>query len=189
MPHGACCHAQCSIPAILISSPASRLRPKPPPLVGGGGMCSKQPCNAELPLTLMDSWITPTDLFFVRHHHPVPAVDAASFRLLVSAPGVPPTSFSLLELQSKFKHHTVAATLQCGGNRRGGMSKRGPSFGFFHSLARSFRILRSLSVSNAVGSAGGLFGSPAYYPPRAGRRWLQIPVFNRVGTPTPTARS
>jgi len=55
----------------------------------------------------MDSWITPTDLFFVRHHHPVPAVDPKEFRLHVNAPGVPPTSFSLHDLQTKFKHHTV----------------------------------------------------------------------------------
>jgi hypothetical protein len=34
---------------------------------------STKPANAELPADLlMDSWITPNDLFFIRHHHPVP---------------------------------------------------------------------------------------------------------------------
>lgn len=58
-------------------------------------------------MTLLDSWVTPAELFFVRHHHPVPHINPEEYRLVVKGPGVEPASFSLEELRSKFKEHTV----------------------------------------------------------------------------------
>ena len=43
---------------------------------------SRVPLNAETPLArLVESWITPNDLFYVRSHAPVPNVDVDAFRL------------------------------------------------------------------------------------------------------------
>ena len=64
------------------------------------------------------SWITPADLFFVRSHFPVPAVDAASWRLEVSGLVARPLSLSLTELRALPSVET-AHTLECAGNGRG----------------------------------------------------------------------
>lgn len=77
-----------------------------------------KPFNAECPPALMsDSWVTPAELWFVRHHHPVPDIDADEYRLVVQTPKGK-VSFSLSELQSYFPKRTVTTTIQCGGNRR-----------------------------------------------------------------------
>jgi len=94
-----------------------------------------KPVNAEIPPSLlMDSWITPNDIWYVRHHHPVPvaAIDASSSPLqlglevclggkLQEARG---KVLTLADLQSPtlFEKKTVVATMQCGGNRRSGLN-------------------------------------------------------------------
>lgn len=50
---------------------------------------SSMPFNAEPPPELlMESFITPNDLFFVRNHLPVPDVDADTYRLKISGIGI-----------------------------------------------------------------------------------------------------
>ncbi|TMW55782.1 hypothetical protein Poli38472_010664 [Pythium oligandrum] len=87
---------------------------------------SSMPFNAEPPPELlMESFITPNELFFVRNHLPVPDVDVENYRLKISGLGImkgKEISFTMDELKSKFKHHTVATTIQCAGNRRAEMS-------------------------------------------------------------------
>jgi sulfite oxidase len=37
---------------------------------------SYAPCNAETPVKeIVDNWITPNDIYFIRSHHPVPVID------------------------------------------------------------------------------------------------------------------
>ncbi|QDZ17568.1 sulfite oxidase [Chloropicon primus] len=88
-----------------------------------------KPVNAEIPPSLlMDSWITPNDLWYVRHHHPVPVEhiegrDKLSLELGVSLGGSHTTQvLSLQDLKEKFEKKKVVATMQCGGNRRGGLN-------------------------------------------------------------------
>ncbi|CAI5743922.1 unnamed protein product [Peronospora destructor] len=85
---------------------------------------SNMPFNAEPPAELlMESFITPNGLFFVRNHLPVPEVDIGNFTLKVSGLGIDKDmEFTLDDLKSKFKHHTVTTTVQCAGNRRAEMS-------------------------------------------------------------------
>lgn len=61
---------------------------------------------------------TPTELFFVRNHGTVPCIDSASYRLEVDGLVGRALSLSLRDLQTRFPRVTVAATLQCAGNRR-----------------------------------------------------------------------
>ncbi|KAE8892472.1 Sulfite oxidase [Phytophthora fragariae] len=87
---------------------------------------SSMPFNAEPPPELlMQSFITPNDLFFVRNHLPVPDVDVENFTLKISGLGIAKdkqVEFTLDDLKRKFKHHTVTTTIQCAGNRRAEMS-------------------------------------------------------------------
>jgi len=88
---------------------------------------STHPCNAEVPAALLtESYLTPTDLWYIRHHHPVPDLKGqeAAFRLSVDAlaAGGKVLSLSLAQLRA-LPQHEVLVTLQCSGNRRGDMNK------------------------------------------------------------------
>jgi sulfite oxidase len=77
------------------------------------------PHNAEPSLgTLVQSWITPNDRFYVRSHAPVPKIDVNNFRLSVEGLVEKPFEISLAQLQSDFQKQTVVATMTCAGNRR-----------------------------------------------------------------------
>lgn len=84
---------------------------------------SKKPFNAEPPSEmLVDNFLTPNELFYVRNHLPVPDIDVKKYSLEVqgSRKGV---AFSFADLQKRFKKKTVAAVVQCAGNRRSEMVK------------------------------------------------------------------
>jgi len=77
------------------------------------------PFNAGPPPKLLNqSYITPTDLFFVRSHGDVPEVDVHSYRLEITGRVLRSLSLSLGEIQNNFERVNVSATLQCAGNRR-----------------------------------------------------------------------
>ncbi|XP_078577676.1 sulfite oxidase-like [Branchiostoma floridae x Branchiostoma japonicum] len=83
---------------------------------------SKKPFNAEPPQELLvDNYITPNELFFVRNHLPVPQVDMNKYVLTVGGEGLKKHSFTLDDLKEKFKHRKMVATIQCAGNRRSNM--------------------------------------------------------------------
>jgi len=99
---------------------------------------ASKPFNAETPgQLLVDQFITPNDLFYVRNHLPVPqsaVADATAVktngrsasrsRADVEVTGVGlrrPMSLSVADLQRKFTTHTVTTTMQCAGNRRSNM--------------------------------------------------------------------
>src|SRR5947209_6036537 len=79
----------------------------------------EHPFNAEPPGDLLrQSFLTPQEHFFVRTHGSIPAVDPASYRLLITGLVQRKLAISLDELRSMAPAHTVTATLQCAGNRR-----------------------------------------------------------------------
>jgi sulfite oxidase len=78
-----------------------------------------KPCNAETPEQALGPYVTPTEKFYVRNHLWVPNVtDPDSYRLTIELPDGEEASYSLEDLRTKFKQHTITATLQCSGNRR-----------------------------------------------------------------------
>ena len=81
---------------------------------------TQQPCNASCPNELiLDNWITPNSLWYVRNHHPVPKVDLDKYELSVMLPNMPcPVVYHLGNLRSEFRKHQLTATMACGGNRR-----------------------------------------------------------------------
>jgi len=85
--------------------------------------------NAEPPLKdLIESWITPNDLFYIRSHAPVPQIDTKSFRLKVKGLVNKELELSLEELAAMQQHEAVA-TMTCAGNRRYEHSRISPISG------------------------------------------------------------
>lgn len=85
---------------------------------------SAKPFNAEPPLELLgENYITPTDIFFVRNHLPVPHLNEKDYKLELSGENMKKVTFSLNDLKTKFKKHTITATMQCAGNRRSEMNQ------------------------------------------------------------------
>ncbi len=76
------------------------------------------PFNAGPPPELATaSFLTPNDLFFVRNHGDVPEIDPHTFHLTIEGRVQKPFRISLEELR-RLPKVTLAATLQCAGNRR-----------------------------------------------------------------------
>lgn len=88
---------------------------------------SDTPMNAEVPVHILTkSYVTPTSLFYIRHHHPVPYLTEKQindYRLKVDltkyGKGVLELSVDDLKTMPKTE---VTVTLQCSGNRRSGFN-------------------------------------------------------------------
>src|SRR5687767_4510834 len=78
---------------------------------------SLRPPDFETPVSLLNTFITPNDAFYVRSHMPIPQVDAASFALKVGGEVNSPLTLSVDEIR-KLPAHTVTVTLECAGNGR-----------------------------------------------------------------------
>jgi len=84
---------------------------------------SAQPMNAEVPERLLTrSYLTPSYLFYMRHHHPVPYLSKKqieNYRLEIdlSEHGKGIVRLSMDDLKSMPKEEIIA-TMQCSGNRR-----------------------------------------------------------------------
>jgi sulfite oxidase len=77
------------------------------------------PLNAGAPLErLPRSFLTPTELFFVRTHGSLPSLERDTYRLNIAGLVRHPLELSLLDLLKQFEQHTLTATLVCAGSRR-----------------------------------------------------------------------
>lgn len=84
---------------------------------------SIKPLFAEPKSTsLVENFITPTNLLFVRNHLPVPMIDI-TYSLKVCGVGINEHIFTFMDIKEKFPKHTVLATMECAGNRRSEMNK------------------------------------------------------------------
>ena len=81
-----------------------------------------RPVNAETPAHLLDDRLTPPDKLFVRNNGIPPRqsdIDPSTWTLTIEGEGVNrATSFTLAELQSRFRNYSYQLTLECGGNGR-----------------------------------------------------------------------
>lgn len=83
---------------------------------------TSKPCNAESPASALASFLTPTELFYVRNHLWVPDADEKSHVLTVELPDGTEKEYTLSDLKARFRPFSMTATLQCAGNRRKHMS-------------------------------------------------------------------
>ncbi len=82
-------------------------------------VCQEEPFNAGPPAArLLRTVVTPTDLFFVRSHAPVPRIDVQRFRLTVEGLVERALSLTVDDLRRNFSWVSLEATLVCAGNRR-----------------------------------------------------------------------
>jgi sulfite oxidase len=78
---------------------------------------SIRPEDLETPVSLLNTWITPNDLFYVRHHMYAAKVDVNEWKLTVGGEVQNPITLTLDELKREPKH-AVTVTLECAGNGR-----------------------------------------------------------------------
>ncbi|KAI1474164.1 Oxidoreductase, molybdopterin-binding domain-containing protein [Daldinia eschscholtzii] len=88
---------------------------------------TQKPCNAETPgQELAESFLTPNEVFYVRNHMWVPVVEnteAEDYTITVELPDGDVKTYSIKDLKTRFKQHTITAVLQCSGNRRSDMTR------------------------------------------------------------------
>src|SRR5438477_432419 len=77
----------------------------------------KEPTNLETPFDQVDSYLTPTGLFYIRSHFPVPKLEIASYQLRIDGAVRNPFSLSYQQLRD-MPSETRVATLECAGNSR-----------------------------------------------------------------------
>jgi DMSO/TMAO reductase YedYZ molybdopterin-dependent catalytic subunit len=75
------------------------------------------PVNLETPLGKVGSYLTPTELFYVRSHFEAPEIDSTEYRLRIDGAVEHPMSFTYAELKG-MPSETRVATLECAGNGR-----------------------------------------------------------------------
>jgi DMSO/TMAO reductase YedYZ molybdopterin-dependent catalytic subunit len=81
---------------------------------------SLRPEDLETPVGLLNTWITPNDLFYVRHHTNAARIDAQAakdWKVEVGGEVERPMAITLDELK-KMPKATVTVTLECAGNGR-----------------------------------------------------------------------
>ena len=81
----------------------------------------ESPLNAETPLDFLEDFITPTPLFYLRNHFPVPDTRADSWHLVVDGEVERPLTLSYSELVS-LPEQDLTVTIECAGNGRSSFS-------------------------------------------------------------------
>src|SRR6266571_1567262 len=86
-------------------------------LIEGQIVHGEDPLNLEMLFSTLNSSITPTKLFYVRSHFPIPAIDGDSWWLHVGGEVEKPFAMNYEDLR-KLESLTVPVTLECAGNNR-----------------------------------------------------------------------
>jgi len=90
---------------------------------GGKIVRSEEPLNLEMPFENLDGFITPTKLFYVRTHFPIPKIDKNEWRLRVEGEVEKPFEINYDEL-TKLESKKVPVTLECAGNNRNFLERK-----------------------------------------------------------------
>jgi DMSO/TMAO reductase YedYZ molybdopterin-dependent catalytic subunit len=80
-------------------------------------MRQRDPRNLETPVHEVDSFLTPTELFYIRSHFPVPKLNLGSYELRIDGAVRNPLCLSYQEL-CDMPSETRVAVLECAGNNR-----------------------------------------------------------------------
>jgi DMSO/TMAO reductase YedYZ molybdopterin-dependent catalytic subunit len=78
---------------------------------------SEEPLNLEMPFETVESFITPTQSFYVRTHFPIPKIDRDAWWLHVEGEVEKPFAINYEELVN-LESLTAPVTLECAGNNR-----------------------------------------------------------------------
>jgi sulfite oxidase len=122
---------------------------------------SEEYITREMPVSFLDSWITPTEHFFVRNNEHMPQVNLADWKLSITGEVARPMTLTMADLL-KIEPRRVTNTLECAGNgraffepriagvpwTRGGVGNavfRGPSLGALLRLAGAKETARHVA--------------------------------------------
>jgi len=86
-------------------------------LFGGLIIRQKEPRNLETPFEQIESYLTPTELFYIRSHFQAPNIDVTSYRLHIDGAVRTPCALTYQELRD-MPAETRVAVLECAGNGR-----------------------------------------------------------------------
>ena len=75
------------------------------------------PFVGETPINAIQSWVTPTALYYARSHFDYPSIDPAEWSLVVDGEVSNPSTLSMSDILS-LPAHTVPVTMECAGNNR-----------------------------------------------------------------------
>ena len=138
----------------------------------------QEPYNAEPPLAALAGHpVTAVDTFYSRNHGPVPDADPLAWRLRVDGLVDRPAELSLADLRARFPARTVAATLQCAGNRRAGLVavRDIPGEDPWRGGATSTGVWTGVALGDVLAAAG--------LQPDARHVWFQAPDVSRIPDP------
>lgn len=82
-------------------------------------------CAEPPPSLLIESFVTPVELFYVRNHLPVPELDAESYALELATEELTRKTLKFEDIK-KYPKHTITSVVMCGGNRRSEMTLEKP---------------------------------------------------------------
>jgi DMSO/TMAO reductase YedYZ molybdopterin-dependent catalytic subunit len=77
----------------------------------------KEPPNLEMPFRALDSFVTPSERFYVRCHFPIPKINERDWRLKVEGKVARPFEVTMDDLR-QMPTQTITVTLECAGNSR-----------------------------------------------------------------------
>lgn len=78
---------------------------------------SARPQDFETPVALLDSWLTPNELFYVRSHLYTPSIDLATWNVTIDGEIDRPQVLTMADLR-RLPSVSLAVTLECAGNGR-----------------------------------------------------------------------
>jgi len=78
---------------------------------------SEEYITREMPVSFFDSWITPTEHFFVRNNEHMPQIEPSEWKLSITGEVGRPMTLNMEELL-KFELRSVTNALECAGNGR-----------------------------------------------------------------------
>jgi len=77
----------------------------------------KEPPNLEMPVSALESFVTPNERFYIRCHFPIPKINERDWRLKVEGKVARSFEVTMDDLR-QMPTHTITATLECAGNSR-----------------------------------------------------------------------
>ena len=115
-------------------------------------LVSDEPFCTETPLTSLDSWVTPTELFYSRSHFPeMPSADQSSWRLDVGGAVLSPESLSYDDVRA-LPSVEAAVTLECAGNSRSYVAPPAEGLQFRHGAVGT-AIWKGVRVADILAKA------------------------------------
>src|SRR5436190_11687520 len=77
----------------------------------------KEPPNLEMPVSALESFVTPNERFYIRCHFPIPKINERDWRLKVAGKVARSFEVTMDDLR-KMSTQTITVTLECAGNSR-----------------------------------------------------------------------